>query len=125
MPQKRSILDRPHDIHEMNFPEGDPNAMEAMINRFAGGMLDGPMVEQRPGASNEMPELAGALASMLPLSKLLKLFKGEQAAANLGDQALRTHKMPHEFSADIPKQDMAADLADMEKNVTKRKPGVK
>lgn len=72
---ERQLFSRPQITGPINLPQGDPNALEAQILRFAGGMLG----NQQPG---DLPSALGATTSLLPLGKLVSVLnralKGEQ-----------------------------------------------
>ncbi len=72
---EQALLNRPEITGPISLPEGDPNAPEAQVLRFAGGMLG----NQQPG---DLPSTLGTMTTMsLPLlSKLAKLLPGRAAA---------------------------------------------
>lgn len=95
MPQRRSLLDKPIDIHQPNLPEGDPSDFAAQINRFGGGLMG----NQLPG---DLPSAIGSLAAMLPIGKLMAAFRAEKVggqAVNVADQLIREHSLMPEFQA--------------------------
>jgi hypothetical protein len=100
MPNKlleQALLNRPSITGPVNLPEGDPNAPEAKVLRFAGGVLG----NQQPG---DLPSALGATTTLsLPMiGKLMSLIKGAPAAAGAAEAipALKPGFRPnmHEFA---------------------------
>lgn len=87
------LMQRPAQNGAPNLPQGSPTAPEALINRFVGGLLQGPGVPQRPGAPNEIPEAMGAVTQLaIPafIGKLLGSVRTAQTAApSLGHKAMQ------------------------------------
>lgn len=95
MPDKlyQVMMNRPEMRGPVNLPQGDPNAIEAQLLRFGGGMVG----NQKPG---DMPSFLGAVAGMgLPfLSKLKGLTAARTAEQAMPELAPGFRANMHEFA---------------------------